>query len=96
MTKQELLKRLYNLGRGLMVHNRVFYVIKARTCRNCHFYDDCPFEQKLNPHYNIKDFKNNKNRYKLKPDGYCIPVKNVPYEEFYVYWLGIKLDKILK
>lgn len=76
--QQQILKKLYDEKRDIFVGykaQKIFPVRKARTCRNCYFYTFCPFPQKRNPNYKMNDFNHNQNRYKLKPDGYCVPVR---------------------
>jgi len=73
--QQRILKKLYEDKQDIKAAGQTFPVVKARTCRNCYFWDHCPFPQKPNPNYNFKDFEHPQNRCELLPAGYCVPVK---------------------
>ena len=95
--QQKILKQLYINKQDIVTQGRLFPVKKARTCRNCYFYDGCSFPQKPNPNYKMNDFENPQNRYELLPDGYCVPVKYfIGWHDYPGYHVALAVDKILK
>ena len=96
MKQQDIFKKMYVEKMDIKAVGKYFPVKKPRTCRNCYFYDDCIFPQKLNPKYNVSDFKNPQNRYELIPNGFCVPVKYYyGYSDVPGIYVGIAIEKIL-
>ena len=97
MTKQDVLKKMYTEHIDIFIDGKLFPVRRARTCRNCYFYTGCDYPQKKNPKYNPISWKNNRDRYELIPDGYCIPVRVWHADEDYNGDLiKLELDKLFK